>query len=152
VDWPTGSIQTLRDLCEQPWEGLFLTFDYGLDRKTLLRERPQGTARGYFKHSMSTDLLSRVGEQDLTCHLCWDALIEVLEKSGFDSVGLSVQESFLVNHAEDKIREVFSEHPYSSSRMRTLKEILHPAHMGSKFQVLCAKRKSSSLGGEDGLP
>ena len=24
------------DLCDQPWEGLFLTFDYGLDRKTLL--------------------------------------------------------------------------------------------------------------------
>jgi len=152
LDWPTGSIQTLRDLCDQPWEGLFLTFDYGLDRKTLLRERPQGTARGYFRHSMSTDLLSKVGEQDLTCHLCWDTLIEVLEKSAFDSVGLSVQESFLVNHADDKIREVFSEHASSSARMSTLKEILHPAHMGSKFQALWAKRNPSSPGGKDGLP
>ena len=101
---------------------------------------------------MSTDLLSKVGEQDLTCHLCWDALIEVLEKSGFDSVGVSVQESFLVNHADEKIREVFSEHASSSARMRTLKEILHPAHMGAKFQALWAKIKSYSPEGEDGLP
>ena len=100
---------------------------------------------------MSTDLLSKVGEQDLTCHLCWDALIEVLEKSGFDSVGLSVQESFLVNHADDKIREVFSEHASSSARMSTLKEILHPAH-GIQVPSPLGEKKIILSRREDGLP
>ena len=84
IDWPSGSIDALERLCAQKWSGLFLTFDYGLGKEILLKERPLGTARSYHRHKMGTDLLSRVGEQDLTCHLCWDELSAVLENSEFN--------------------------------------------------------------------
>ena len=60
-----------------------LTFDYGLPRSTLLHDRPEGTARGYWKHQMITDILAQPGEQDITCHLCWDNLMESMNHHGF---------------------------------------------------------------------
>ena len=63
----------------------------------------------YHRHKMGSDLLSKVGEQDLTCHLCWDDLVAVLENSEFSHPKLVSQESFLMNHSSDKIKEFISE-------------------------------------------
>ena len=138
IDWPSGSIEVLDHLCKQPWKGLFLTFDYGLNKEILLRERPKGTARSYYRHRLEQNLLSRVGEQDITCHLCWDELGTILNRRKFKPRSLSSQESFLVNHAGTKIQEIFSKTNGNSSgpRMQALKEIIHPVHLGSKFQAL----------------
>ena len=80
--------------CAQKWSGLFLTFDYGLGKEILLKERPLGTARSYHRHKMGSDLLSKVGEQDLTCHLCWDELVAVLENSNSPTLSLSAKNHF----------------------------------------------------------
>jgi len=92
---------------------------------------------------MEKDLLARTGEQDITCHLCWDELINVLDEREFSQRGLSSQESFLMNHASEKIQEIFSQtsdHP-TGQKMQTLKEIIHPVHMGTKFQALWGIRE-----------
>ena len=52
LDWPTGATKTLNKLLESSWNGLFLTFDYGLSNEVLFNDRPQGTARAYFKHQL----------------------------------------------------------------------------------------------------
>ena len=141
IDWPSGSIDTLERLCAQKWSGLFLTFDYGLGKEILLKERPLGTARSYHRHKMGSDLLSKVGEQDLTCHLCWDELVAVLENSEFTQPQLVSQESFLMNHASDKIKEFLSAYSGGpTSKTQVLKELIHPLHMGNKFQALWALR------------
>ena len=143
IDWPSGSIEVLDNICKQPWKGLFLTFDYGLNKEVLLRERPKGTARSYSRHRVEQNLLSRVGEQDITCHLCWDELQAILNLRKFKPSVLSSQESFLVNHAGTKIQEIFSKTSDHSSdpRMQALKEIIHPVHMGTKFQALWGIRE-----------
>jgi len=141
VDWPSGSIEALERLCGEKWSGLFLTFDYGLGKEILLKERPLGTARTYHRHKMGSDLLSKVGEQDITCHLCWDELVGVLENSEFNRPQLVSQESFLMNHASGKIKEILSGTTGDpTSKTQVLKELMHPFHMGNKFQALWALR------------
>jgi SAM-dependent MidA family methyltransferase len=143
IDWPSGSVKALDLLCKQSWSGLFLTFDYGLSKQALLRERPLGTARSYYRHKLVEDLLARAGEQDITCHLCWDELQDILKHKKFTQSALSSQESFLMNHASGKIQEIFSktsDNP-SEPRMQALKEIMHPAHLGTKFQALWGLRE-----------
>ena len=142
IDWPTGARTAMNEIISQNWRGLFLTFDYGLLRKTILQERPEGTARGYSKHKINTDLLSMAGEQDLTCHLCWDELIDCLKSRNFCSPKLQSQESFFMHHSQNKIKLLIeqSDGPLDS-KIQKLKELIHPQYLGNKFQALWAVRK-----------
>jgi SAM-dependent MidA family methyltransferase len=132
----------MNEIISQNWRGLVLTFDYGLSRNTILQERPEGTARGYSKHKINTDLLSMVGGQDLTCHLCWDELIDCLKSKKFFSPKLQSQESFFMHHSQNSIKQLIekSNDPLDS-KMQKLKELIHPQHLGNKFQALWAVRK-----------
>ena len=142
-DWPCGARHALRKmLASNSWSGVFLTFDYGLTREVLLRDRPQGTARAYHRQKMETNLLSRPSEQDLTCHLCWEDLEECLEEENFRSIGVKNQESFLLSHSSKRIRQAFEEKlgPHDP-KMQALKEILHPAHLGHSLHALWGVRE-----------
>ena len=75
----------------QPWHGLFLPLDYG---KTLeLLEICPRALPALTTHQQSEELLSRPGEQDLTCHLCWDWIEDILKKQNFINTRLLRQES-----------------------------------------------------------
>jgi len=142
LDWPSGSISALNELIQQRnWKGVFLTFDYGLDAHTLLNDRPEGTARAYFQHKMEKNLLLNPGNQDLTCHLCWDPLEEALHQADFKNITLTTQESFLMNHAAARIKKIFEERSTSlNPKILALRELLHPAHLGHGMQALSAVR------------
>ncbi|MEJ6523977.1 MAG: SAM-dependent methyltransferase [Opitutales bacterium] len=141
IDWPTGAHQVLDNLISKSWHGLFLTFDYGLPKPILMNERPDGTARAYYKHQFESNLFARPGEQDLTCHLCWDELSNTLSRHNFKKIELQNQESFFMHHAQNKIKSLI-ENPSNSVdlKVQKLKEIIHPQHFGSKFQALSALR------------
>jgi SAM-dependent MidA family methyltransferase len=143
IDWPCGSIHSLQSLVDLSWHGLFLTFDYGLPLATLFNDRPNGTARGYWRHQMVTDLLARPGEQDITCHLCWDVLSETLMSGGFEEVKIQTQESFLLNWANRRIQKIFEQKKEGlNEEMQALRELIHPAHLGHGIQVLWGRRNS----------
>lgn len=140
-DAPLASVQLLEDLADQPWHGLFLAFDYGKTWTELAASCPAGTARAYHRHTQSNDLLARPGEQDLTCHVCWDWLSQALTRHGFASPALVSQESFLVNHASSYLAQAARDEASRFSRKKlSLLQLLHPAHLGLKFQVLHATR------------
>ena len=141
IDWPTGAHSLLQNILSKPWKGMFLTFDYGLSRQVIFNERPMGTARAYSKHKSSESLLTNVGEQDLTCHLCWEELSECLNKNNFSNITLQSQESFLIHHAHNKIKEIFdaTRNPLDNEMLK-LRELIHPQHMGEKFQALWGLR------------
>ena len=140
VDIPSGASQRLKELVAQDWEGLFLTLDYGKSKAELLESSPQGTARAYKNHQQSNELLSNPGGQDLTCHLCWDWLETILIENNFDDVQTLRQESMFMRHAKDPIKEILEDHGNSKEKRR-LMELLHPAHLGLKFQALSGFRK-----------
>lgn len=128
-------------IAAQTWTGLFVAFDYGKTWRELIEATPQGTARAYHRHNQSNDLLARPGEQDLTCHVCWDWLAEALSNAGFATPSVESQEAFFIHHAAEFIAATSAaEASRMSQRKLALMQLLHPAHLGQKFQVLHAVR------------
>lgn len=141
IDLPLGAEGLLRRIATGDWSGLFIAFDYGKTWRELVEATPVGTARAYHRHRQSNDLLARPGEQDLTCHICWDWLADALEAAGFAAPVLVSQEAFLVHHAGPALRRMMSaEADRLSERKLGLMQLLHPGNMGRKFQVLWALR------------
>ena len=142
IDLPLASVELMEKIVRQPWSGLFIACDYGKSWRELTEACPFGTARAYYRHQQSNDLLARPGEQDLTCHVCWDWLTACLEQNGFSSPVLETHEAFFIRHATSLIAETSAaEAHHFSRRKNALMQLLHPAHLGQKFQVLHARRK-----------
>jgi SAM-dependent MidA family methyltransferase len=141
LDAPEAAVALLGQITRQPWHGLFVACDYGKTWAELSTAVPAGTARAYHRHTQSNDLLARPGEQDLTCHICWDWLVEALSRAGFSPPTVESQEAFFVRHAaEFMARTVAGEAQRLSPRKLALMQLLHPSHLGQKFQVLHALR------------
>lgn len=137
IDAPLSANSLLAEIAGQPWSGLFVACDYGKSWDELISATPRGTARAYFRHTQSNDLLARPGEQDLTCHVCWDWLIEQLTANRFRTPLVESQESFFVRHATDYIAAATAaDAAHFSHRKLALMQLLHPSHLGQKFQVL----------------
>jgi SAM-dependent MidA family methyltransferase len=140
-DEPVAAAELAATIADQPWQGLFVALDYGKTLNELLSATPAGTARAYHRHAQSNNLLSLPGEQDLTCHICWDWLCDSLTERRFRSPTLESQEAFFIRHAGDYIAPASREDArVLSSRKLALMQLLHPSHLGQKFQALFAIR------------
>lgn len=141
VDLPTGSRALIDQIIQQPWKGIFIALDYGKTWQAITHDSPQGTARAYQHHRQSPNLLENIGQQDLTCHICWDWMEEALSQNRFQSIDLESQESFVLKKAPDFVRSVFeSDSGISDPLKGTLRQLIHPSLMGQKFQSLSAIR------------
>ncbi len=141
-DAPRAAADLTARIAAQPWSGLFLAFDYGKSWPALAEETPAGTARAYHRHTQSNDLLAHPGEQDLTCHVCWDWLRDALRPGGFATPQLESQEAFFVRHAAEYLAATTAaEGARFSPKKLSLLQLLHPAHLGQKFQALHAWRE-----------
>jgi SAM-dependent MidA family methyltransferase len=141
-DAPRASAELAEAIAAQPWDGLFVAFDYGKSFAELATAAPGGTARAYFQHKQSNELLARPGEQDLTGHVCWDWLAETLNKAGFAGTAVESQEAFFIHHAGPFLSQAMAaEASRLSPRKLALLQLLHPSHLGQKFQVLHGMRK-----------
>ena len=137
IDAPLAAAALLEKIAGQSWTGLFVACDYGKSWAELTEETPEGTVRAYHQHRQSNDLLARPGEQDLTCHVCWDWLVEGLRRHGFAQAQVESQEAFFVHHASAYIAGTTEAEAARFSRKKmSLIQLLHPANMGQKFQVL----------------
>ncbi len=140
-DAPRAAGALAATIAAQPWTGLFIAFDYGKSFAELAAASPIGTARAYYRHTQSNDLLARPGEQDLTGHVCWDWLAEALTSGGCTGATEQSQEAFFIHHAGEFLaRTMAEEAARMSPRKRALMQLLHPSNMGQKFQVLHARR------------
>jgi SAM-dependent MidA family methyltransferase len=141
IDLPLEAEQALAALTAQDWTGLLLLFDYGKTWEALINDCPNGTARTYFRHEQGNDLLELPGRKDITCDICWTAHLEQLQTFGFSRTELESQESFLVKRAARAAEAIITGNAgrFSSDR-QTLMELIHPANMGQRFQVLWGLR------------
>lgn len=147
LDLPFESVDLMQRIAAQPWSGLLLAFDYGKSWAEMIESCPGGTARAYHQHTQHNDLLARPGDQDLTCHICWDWLKEAATRAGFRDAAVESQESFFVHQAGDFIgATIAAEAARMSPRKLSLMQLLHPAHLGQKFQVLHARRLAPCAG------
>ncbi len=141
VDAPLAAADLAGRIAAEPWTGVFLALDYGKSWRELAESTPAGTARAYFQHTQGNDLYSQPGEQDLTCHVCWDWLSDRLAQAGFSNPALESQEAFFIRHAADYLAATTAaEAGRFSPKKLSLQQLLHPAHLGQKFQALHAVR------------
>jgi SAM-dependent MidA family methyltransferase len=141
LDLPLRATGLADSLAGGNWTGLFLAFDYGRSWGELCREYPGGTARAYHRQRHSAGLLACPGEQDLTCHICWDWLVDSLRRRGFTRVAVESQEAFLARRAGAALAGILAaEGGRFSARKQALQHLLHPANMGQKFQVMSGLR------------
>jgi SAM-dependent MidA family methyltransferase len=137
LDLPLEAEAALADLLAQDWSGLILLFDYGRTWTSLLQDHPSGTARTYKKQVQANDLLETPGACDITCDINWTPLQAQMEAAGLQSVRLESQESFIVQRAQGTAKAIVSGSAGSFSPDRqTLMQLIHPANMGQRFQVL----------------
>lgn len=146
-DAPRAAANLAADIAAQPWTGLFVAFDYGKSFAEMATVTPAGTARAYFQHTQSNDLLARPGEQDLTGHVCWDWLTDALTAAGCADPRVESQESFFIRHAGTYLSQAMAaEAARTSQRKLAMMQLLHPSQMGQKFQVLHARREDRPTG------
>ncbi len=135
------ALKWIRDLGRRLGQGFVLTIDYGCLADELYAPwRRSGTIRGYSRHEAAEDLYERVGEQDLTAHVNFSALIRGGEEAGLSFAGLVPQYRFLIGlgllgemaEAAKGMSEV------DALKMRlSLKHLLEPTvGMGEVFKVL----------------
>ena len=78
--------------------GFLVTVDYGYPARELYSaERPEGTLRCYYKHTLSDNPYVRVGEQDMTAHVDFTAVAVLGERHGLSSEPPLTQAEFLGN-------------------------------------------------------
>ncbi|MEX2044592.1 MAG: SAM-dependent methyltransferase [Opitutus sp.] len=144
IDAPLASRALAERVAGEPWTGLFVAIDYGKTWRELIEETPSGTARAYFRHTQSNDLIAQPGEQDLTCHICWDWLSTALLQHRFEQPQVESQEAFFIRHSGGVIASTSANEAARFSRKKlSLLQLLHPSHLGQKFQVLHALRRST---------
>jgi len=140
-DRPRAAAELAAAIAAQAWRGLFVAIDYGKTLEELRFHTPAGTVRAYHRHVQTNDLLARPGEQDLTCHVCWDWISTALRAHGFAAPKLEFQESFFLHHAADLVAATCTagSDPLDPRKL-ALRQLLLPSHLGQKFQVLHARR------------
>lgn len=124
------------------WRGAAIFPDYGKTLREFLENCPRGTARAYRRHTQSNDLLAAPGEQDLTFHVDWDGLSARMREAGFGVVSVERQEAFFMKRSAPELERLFDRAGATRDMalMGRLRELLHPAHFGAKFQVLSGVR------------
>ena len=133
-------IDTLSHCLEQ---GLAIVIDYGFSAgEYYLPERSQGTLRCHYQHRAHNDPLIFSGIQDITCHVDFSALADAGQAAGFDILGYTSQEAYLLSlglldlaapQPEDDEKAVLA-------RAAEVKQLILPSQMGEAFKVMALGR------------
>jgi SAM-dependent MidA family methyltransferase len=117
-----------------------MTIDYGMTMDELVSpERINGTLRGYYRQHPTSDLLANPGDQDLTAHVNFSALLAVGEASGLKTERFETQAQFLTKillHAQ----KTEAAERWNAARVRQFQTLTHPEHLGHSFRVLVQSR------------
>ena len=122
--------------------GFVLTIDYGYLASELFAPwRTTGTLMSYYQHTSGENPYIRIGEQDLTAHVDFSALIKAGEESGLQQLFYGDQCKFLLGlgFVDALLAAQAREHePHHAQALRlTLKNLILPdGGMGEIFKVL----------------
>jgi SAM-dependent MidA family methyltransferase len=132
----------LKIIARMAGKAFLLTIDYGDTAERLYSPlRGGGTIRSYHRHRLMDSLYEKPGEQDITAHVNFSALIKWGEEAGMKPAGYSSQMYFLLNSGilnyldrpagDEKLR-------FDPSLMKdtyAVKKLVMPEGMGSVFKV-----------------
>ena len=134
-----------KTLGEKLRRGFVITVDYGdLAENLYTPDRPRGTLLAYRRHRPSEEFYADPGEQDLTAHVNFTAVIEEGRRAGLSLTGFTTQERWLLalgetNQFNDLYDVGATEKEKLVARLK-LKRLLNPEGMGSVYRVLVQHR------------
>jgi SAM-dependent MidA family methyltransferase len=119
--------------------GRVVTIDYGFPATELYAShRKSGTLQAYHRHKRTNNLLARAGEQDITAHVNFTALIESGKKAGLGEMCFMTQERFLMNVL--KTMPPADLERWSASEKKQFNTLVHPDMLGHVFKVLIQEK------------
>ena len=139
------AVEWIRSVADKLARGFVLTIDYGdLAQNLYTPDRPAGTLMAYRGHIASDDPLASPGEQDLTSHVNFSALIDAGKDAGFELTGFTTQERFLMALGEEnEFADLYEPNQTEMEKLEArlkLKRLLYPGGMGNVFKVLIQHR------------
>lgn len=135
-------VQWAEALGRSSWQGAVLISDYGYDAEEYHRpERPDGTLRRYTRHGTDGKVLEDLGNCDLTAHIDFTRLRNVLMAGGFQALADLPQGRFLTSVGMDWLRSLETL-PMTErmARVRQFQALTHPGHMGAAFRMMLMGR------------
>jgi SAM-dependent MidA family methyltransferase len=130
--------------------GLVLTIDYGDTARRLYTPlRRRGTLAAYFQHQLGENPLAHPGQQDLTAHVNFSALIQAGREAGLRFVGLTTQGNFLERLGISKEAEALAArlYPYAETERHTGRGQIDYLRRVSLRNAVAALLRPSGLGG-----
>ena len=135
LDWFASASRALK-------QGFILTIDYGFPAAELFApHRNRGTLLCYHRHQTEENPYIRLGEQDITSHVDFTALIKCGEELGLRTDWFGEQYRFLlasglVEEIEEIERSEISEQEKLRLRLALKKLIMPEGGMGDTFRLL----------------
>ncbi len=117
--------------------GVIFIIDYGfLSPQYYHPDRKEGTLMCHYQHQSHSNPLIQVGEQDITAHVDFSAVMEAATEAGLETLGYAPQAHFLLSlgllelasHAHDTVEQ------YQLAQQ--IKTLTLPSEMGELFKVL----------------
>lgn len=142
------AIAWIREAAQAIDRGYLLTIDYGYPAKELYKpSRSAGTLLSYYKHMITDDFFSHIGQQDITSHVNFSALSHWGGKNGWTDCGFTDQCHFLLSLGVQKaIIEVASQERDLVTAAKKVSWLNHILLMdlGSKLKVLIQEKGNCS--------
>ncbi|MBI1984316.1 MAG: SAM-dependent methyltransferase [Acidobacteria bacterium] len=145
VEVSLAAVRWIRSVAEKLVRGFVITIDYGdFAERLYTSDRPRGTLMAYRRHAATEDFYREPGEQDLTAHVNFSALVDAGKDVGLEFTGFTTQERLLMalgeeNAFADLYDPELSEIEKLQARLK-LKRLIHPEGMGGIFKVLIQHR------------
>lgn len=128
------AVKWIKQVARVLGRGVVITIDYGHTAQDYFApERKNGTLMGYYRHTVSTNPLTRVGEQDLTAHVNFSSLAHTGERVGLTATGLTNLQHFLMSLG---IEELVRGCDQESAVVQAAAQLLRPHGMGTTFKIL----------------
>lgn len=141
------SREWIKKLCKSLASGFILTIDYGFETEELYSDfRKEGTLLCHFKHQTNKNFYSRLGEQDMTCHINFSTLIKEAQHWNVKTVDFQTQSQFFIENGLEKFVKELPSIQEPRARLRassSLKSLIHPEGMGGTFKVLLQKKEDA---------
>lgn len=144
-----AAVKWMEQIQASSFRGTLLVADYGLeDHEYYAPERTDGTLRRYVQHRTDGDVLSSLGECDLTAHINFTRVIDAARAGGFTSVRCLDQGRFLTRLGASWLRSLEGRAPSAetAAQLRQFHTLTHPAHMGVKFRLCLLGRGVDAAG------
>ena len=126
--------------------GFILTIDYGfLSDELFSNEKPEGTYRCFYKHTINSDTYQNIGKQDITADVDFSNLILTGNKLGLETIKYTTQAQFLVDWG---ILDIFEKSLKNNKKdSNAIKNLFLPSMMGNYFKVLIQMKNISDVKG-----